>query len=99
MPSSELNSIQIGDLIVVPHMPEEGRWSLVKVVGPYEYGSSEGWHDYRHILPVELLTGHAGLVVNDARISSALRRSLRNQNRMWNIDPVGPDVETLRTSL
>jgi hypothetical protein len=95
MLSSEPNSIQQGDLIVVPHMPAENRVSLVRVVGPYEYGSGEGWPDYRHILPVELLSGDAGIDINSKAISRRLRASLRNQNRMWNIDPVGPDVEPL----
>jgi hypothetical protein len=95
MLSSEENGIQIGDLIVIPHMPAENRISVVRVVGPYEYGSGEGWSDYRHILPVELVTGEAGIGVNDKRISARLRASIRNQNRMWNIDPVGPDVKAL----
>lgn len=95
MLSSEPNSIQIGDVIVVPHLPAEDRWSLVRVVGPYEYGSADGWADYRHVLPVALLSGPAGIDPNRPSISRKLRSSLRNQNRMWNIDPVGPDVEAL----
>ena len=99
MLSDEPNSITIGDLIIAPHLPDENRYSLVSVTGPYEYGPSDGWSDYRHILPVKLLSGPAGLDVNDRRISVALRRSLRNQHRMWNIDPVGPDIEALVTTL
>ncbi|HEV8699210.1 MAG TPA: DUF262 domain-containing protein [Candidatus Limnocylindrales bacterium] len=95
MLSSEPNSIQIGDLIVVPHMPAEGRWSLARVIGAYEYGSADGWADYRHVLPVELLSGPGGIDPNRPLISRQLRSSLRNQNRMWNIDPVGPDVEAV----
>lgn len=95
MLSSEPNSIQIGDLVIVPHMPAEGRWSLVPVTGPYEYGSSDGWPDYRHILPVEVLFGGAGIDPNRPPVIRRLRASLRNQNRMWNIAPVGPDVELL----
>lgn len=99
MLSSEPNSIQIGDLIVVPHMPAGGRWSLARVIGAYVYGSADGWADYRHVLPVELLSGPAGIDPNRPVISKQLRSSLRNQSRMWNIDPVGPDVETLVASI
>lgn len=99
MLSSEPNSIQTGDVIIVPHMPAEGRWSLARVVGPYEYGSADGWADYRHILPIELLSSSAGVDPNRPLISKQLRSSLKNQNRMWNIDPVGPDVETLVNGL
>lgn len=95
MLSDEPNSIQVGDLIVLPHLPDERRYSIVRVTGPYEYGTADGWTDYRHILPVELLSGPAGIDVNDPRMSPPLRRSLRNQHRMWSIDPVGPDVESL----
>ena len=76
-------------------MPAENKISIVRVVGPYDYGSGDGWSDYRHILPVELLTDAEGLWVNDKRIAPRLRASVGNQNRMWNIDPVGPDVEKL----
>ena len=60
MLSDEPNSITIGDLIIAPHLPDENRYSLVSVTGPYEYGPSDGWSDYRHILPVKLLSGPAG---------------------------------------
>lgn len=50
------------------------------------------------VLPVELLSGHSGLDLNDARISPRLRSSLGNQNRMWNIDPVGDEIERLALS-
>lgn len=95
MLSTEPNSVQIGDLVVVPHMPAENRISLARVVGLYEFGPAEGWADYRHVLPVELLSGASGLEVNSPTISRRLRASLGNQHRMWNIDPVGPDVERL----
>jgi hypothetical protein len=99
MLSSEPNSIQLGDIVIVPHMPVEGRWSVARVVGPYEFGSPDGWTDYRHILPVALLSSHAGVDPNRPLITRHLRSSLKNQNRMWNIDPVGPDVEILVADL
>ena len=99
MLSAEPNSIKLGDLIVLPHLPDERRYSIVRVAGPYEYGPADGWTDYRHILPVELLSGRVGIDVNDPRMSPQLRRSLRNQHRMWSIDPVGPDVESLLAAM
>jgi hypothetical protein len=99
MLSEEPNSIQIGDLIVIPHMPAERRVSLAAVIGPYEYSPAGTFVDYRHLLPVTLTTSHAGVDVNDPRISSRVRSSFANQNRMWNIDPVGPDVEQLASEV
>jgi hypothetical protein len=99
MLSSEPNSIQVGDLIIVPHMPAESRISVVRAVGPYAYGEAAGWPEYRHILPVELLSDPGGIDLNSPAISRRLRASLGNQHRMWNIDPVGPDVERLVAGL
>jgi hypothetical protein len=95
MLSVEPNSIQIGDLVLIPHMPAERRVSLARVKGAYDYTPAGTFQDYRHVLPVELLTGRGGIDLNDPVISPRLRSSLGNQNRIWSIDPVGPDVEAM----
>lgn len=65
------------------------------MIGSYEYRPDDtGLSDrFGHILPVELV---AGLISRyDATVSDALKASLRNPGRLWNITPYGGDVERL----
>lgn len=55
MLSDEPDGMQIGDPVLVPHLPREWRWSVVRIAGPYRYGIDDEHHDYGHILPVETL--------------------------------------------
>lgn len=55
MLSDEPDGIQIGDLVLTPHLPREWRWSVLRVVGPYRFEISPERGDYGHILPVEVI--------------------------------------------
>jgi Protein of unknown function DUF262. len=89
------DGIHIGDLVLVPHMPEHRRFSLVRVVGAYEFDGGQAFGDYGHILPVELLTGDDGISYVDDRLVLRLQTSLGNRIRLWNLDGFGPDLEAL----
>ena len=97
--STEPGEVRQGDVILLPHLPREGRWSVVRVAGRYRYEISNienavfNAGDYGHILPVEVVADF--IDPRDARVSDRLRRSVRNRQRMWNIDGVGEDVERL----
>ncbi len=56
MLSDEPAGIQIGDLLLLPHLPREWRWSVVRIIGPYRYQIDPERNDYGHILPVEGVT-------------------------------------------
>lgn len=103
MLSSAWDSVQLGDWILVPNLPEAGSFLIGDVVGPYYYerlslreeNDINGLgKDYGHVLPVHLITEHG---VNkyseivDARIRSALRPPMR----MWNLDAYRDALETL----
>jgi len=76
--------IQKGDWILVPNIPENGRFSICEVTGDY-YFSREKHEDYGHIRPVKVLTPEGGVVNNHQLVHGDLRRSLRCRSRMWNI--------------
>lgn len=95
MLTSQPDGIHVGDLVVVLHMPERSRFSLVRVVGPYQFDGGQVFGDYGHILPVKLLTEAAGIGYTDARLPVRLQSSLGNRIRLWNLDGFGADLERL----
>lgn len=45
-----------GDLILLPKIPKERHWRLVRVVGPYRFEPHSDSGDHGHVLPVEAMT-------------------------------------------
>jgi len=60
MLSDEPDGMQIGDLVLLPHLPREWRWSVVRISGPYRYQIDPERSDYGHILPVEIVIADLG---------------------------------------
>ncbi len=60
MLSDEPDGMQIGDLVLLPHLPREWRWSIIRITGPYRYNIDATHGDYGHILPVEILAADHG---------------------------------------
>lgn len=89
------DAIHVGDIVLVPHMPELRRFSLVRVVAAYRYDGGQAFGDYGHILPVELLTDAAGIGYTDQAVAPKLQTSLGNRIRLWNLDAFGPEFERL----
>jgi hypothetical protein len=44
--------MQVGDLVFLPHLPREWRWSIVGITGPYRFEIATKYNDYGHIRPV-----------------------------------------------
>ena len=98
MLTSREDAIHVGDLVLVPHMPEHRRFSVARVIGPYEFDGGQVFGDYGHILPVQLLTGDDGLRYTDAAVPLRLQTSLGNRVRLWNLDGFGSALENLAVS-
>jgi hypothetical protein len=96
---SEPDGVRPGDLVLLPHQPSHGSWSLVRVSGPYRWEhptelNSYDMPDYGHILPVEMVSTRPIHPFEDA-VSARLRQTMRVLSRMWNIDSLGADVDEL----
>ena len=89
---TEPDSVQPGDYIITPHLPEEGCWSLVKVTGGYSYEIHPEAKDFGHILEVELLNPHRPINPRCAAVAAALRRTATARSRMWNVDHLDREV-------
>ena len=86
---TERDSVQPGDYIIVPHLPEEGFWSIVKVTGGYRYEKDKA---FGHILEVELLNRDQPINPRCVAVAAALRRTATARSRMWNIDRLAGQV-------
>ena len=86
---TERDSVQPGDYIIVPHLPEEGFWSIVKVTGGYRYEKDKA---FGHILEVELLNRDQPINPRCVAVAAALRRTATARSRMWNIDHLKREV-------
>lgn len=96
---SEDDSIQVGDIILVPHLPKDRHWSVARVVGPYSYQIPSEQRDYGHILPVELVSGKTPVSFLATPVAAGLRQTMRNLSRLWNIDHLGAEVDVIVNAL
>lgn len=89
---TEPNSMQTGDIVVLPNLPRYGVWSIARVTGGYRFEISRqpnavnGTPDYGHIRAVELLTGDRPIDPQREDVSDSLRRAMRSRIRMWWLD-------------
>jgi len=79
------NPIQVGDIILVPNMPNNSSFTLCRVTGDYSYSEDTKVHDLRHMLPVEVIT-KGGVPYSNKNVDAALRQSLRCRGRLWDIN-------------
>lgn len=97
------DSLQLGDWVVVPNLPEDGMFLVGEVAGEYYYEPLELsvstdvndlGRDYGHVLPLRLLTPNA---INRyaEEVDAGLRGSLRTPMRMWCLDTYGEALERL----
>jgi hypothetical protein len=98
--SSEPDGVAIDDIVVIPHLPAWGDWSIARIAGAYRGEgpdeSNGSIPDYGHVVPVELLTTQERPVSPyEEGVAAGLRQSMRVMSRMWNIDSLGPEVEAL----
>lgn len=97
------DSVHIGDVILVPNLPDYGYFMLVRVTGPYRYEPiildpsqdyCELGQDYGHILPVELITPEGVNKFADI-VDARIRSTLRTPMRMWNLDDYADSIERI----
>jgi restriction endonuclease len=99
MLGSEPDSIQKGDVILVPHIREGRHWSIARVAGPYRFEIPAKPKDYGHILPVELLWPDRPVSFHANGVAAGLRQTMRNMSRLWNVDHLGRGVEQILEEL
>ena len=99
---AEPGAMATGDLVVLPHLPRHGAWSIARVTGGYRYAISDQRNatdevqlDYGHIREVTPLKGPAGIDPVADEVSERLRAAMRNRLRMWNLDGFGEEIEGL----
>jgi hypothetical protein len=98
---SEPDGVRVGDFVLVPHVPQHGMWSLAQVNGPYRFvdpteENSDGFADYGHVLPVELLNSkERPISPYEEGVAASLRQTMGVRSRMWNVDALGPEIEAL----
>ncbi len=98
---SEPDGVHIGDITLLPHVPQHGSWSVARVQGPYRFEDprevdSYGLADYGHILPIELLnTKDRPISPYEEGVAASLRQTMAVRSRMWNIDGLGTEVDGL----
>lgn len=88
------DTMQKGDIVLIPNMPTFGSFSLGCFVDDeYQYDiSDEG--DYGHWRQIALLTPD-GIVSDHESVHADIRSTLRCRSRIWRIDGVGLYLETL----
>lgn len=93
MLETEPGGIELGDLVLTQNLPRQGRLSVFRVTGPYEFSVPDAIEDYGHILPVGLLV--EDMSRHDARVSDALRHAIALRPRLYEITACGGDIEVL----
>ena len=88
----EPDGVKPGDYIIIPHLPKEGFWSIVKVTGGYRYEKDKA---FGHILEVELLNRDQPINPMCAAVAAPLRETAKTRSRMWNVDHLAEQVRRL----
>jgi len=86
--------MNIGDVVLVPNMPDDGLFTLVRIRGPYEFDISEELGDFGHLRTVDVLTPK-GVANEHQLVDARLRRSLRCQSRLWRISDYAECLERI----
>ena len=103
MLSTTEDSVQLGDWILVPNLPDDGYFLVAEVAGEYYYDPlalseeediNELAKDYGHVLPVRLVTDQ-GINRYADHVHASIRGTLRTPMRMWNLDGYGDVLEKL----
>ncbi|WP_437957219.1 restriction endonuclease [Sorangium sp. So ce119] len=100
---TEPDGLKKGDVIVIPNLPEQGRWVLARVTGGYDFSPirvQEGaGPDYGHIVTVSPIREPGGKIAvveaDNEHVDARLRATMRNPSRMWAIDALGAAVDAL----
>jgi hypothetical protein len=92
------DSMNVGDLVLVPNMPTEGRFTLCEITGPYQFNLSadpRAGGDLGHALPVKILTPREGVSNASKLVMGGLQRSMKSRGRMWSLDAHAEVIESI----
>jgi hypothetical protein len=81
MLQSRPDGIQMQDVIIVPHLPRYGFWSVARVEGAYDYSIAQPQRDFGHVLPVQLLTKLRAVNPYEEAVFAGLRQTMRSARR------------------
>ena len=83
-----------GDVVLVPNMPHDGLFALVRIRGPYEFDINGEHGDFGHLRAVEVITP-TGVTNEHQLVDAELRRSLRCRGRLWRISDYAECLERI----
>ena len=83
------------DVVLVPNMPDDGFFTLVRIRGPYAFEINSELSDFGHLRTVEVLTPTTGVANEHRLVDAGLRRSLRCQGRLWRISDYTECLENI----
>ena len=78
------DSMSLDDVVLVPNMPSEGRFTLCAIVGQYQFDLSSDPRavgDFRHALPVKVLTPWEGVSNASKLVTAGLQRTMKARSR------------------
>jgi hypothetical protein len=94
MLSASEGGAQVGDWVLAPNLPENGRFVIAEITGDYYFDplplrgkddTNNLGMDFGHVLPVRLMT-QQGINPHSDVVDARIRSTLRTQSRMWNLD-------------
>ena len=93
---SIFNNVKKGDILLVPRLPN---WSSVAIVKAtdnfkegYRFGIPNEQGDFGHIFPAKFIKSFSR---DNMHVDSAIRSSLRNPARFWNMDYLAESIDKL----
>jgi hypothetical protein len=92
------DSMNLDDVVLVPNMPADARFTLCAIVGEYQFDLSSdprAGGDFRHMLPVKVLTPSGGVSNASKLVTAGLRRAMKARSRMWSLDTHAEAIESI----
>ena len=85
--------MNVGDVVLVPNMPDDGYFTLVQIQGPYDFKINVDLSDFGHLRAVKVLTPLTGVANEHRLVDAKLRRSLRCRGRLWRLSDYAECLE------
>ena len=92
------DSMKGDDVVLVPNMPADARFTLCVIVGEYRFDLSSdprAGGDFRHVLPVRILTPSEGVSNASKLVTGGLLRAMKARSRMWSLDTHAAAIESI----
>jgi len=90
------DGLKSGDLVLLPHLPRDGRWTLARAGTSYAFDVSPMSNDHGHVRDVEVVLEN--ISPWSEPVSAPLRRTMRCQLPLWNVDHLAADIDRLQES-